>query len=338
MIYAKGISKLCQVLFSKLADFDRITFIQLINSYNLTNDEINTLIKEETNVIRILEDCFKVEINILGPFLYKLGPLSEGIFRKRIYPDLSSKIKLNSQDSITSNLVTPLRKLIKSNKLVIIAEGASMIRALQPNRFSINIFAKKFYRKYISRFKELDEISKEYIFTDNPESDIKNLGENSKIKEKVKVIPFSIIRDNRNLLFNYLEKLDPDLINMRGIKFFHPAHSYLTKEEQEITINQLKDVSQNKQVLFKPHPTDRSWESYPLPKNFVRLPKKFEYFPAETFYSHSINIQYVGYYSTTMLSFSKTNITLIEPPNKNIVKLYNKEFSMLTPLYKDFSR
>jgi hypothetical protein len=236
------------------------------------------------------------------------------------------KIKIKDNDIVTSNLLRFTYSILKGQRLIIFPEGASCLNIFVKKNWSKNIYLNtSYYLKKIIGWHF--EVSTRWILPDK-EGQIR-LFLKKIYNDENKLLPQALLFSNIIKCSLYIKKKYPEL-NFKEKNFvFHPLISSLDKLLYKKWFENFKEIIGNRTLIVKKHDNDnRDYRKVFEKFNCIILPKKFTTIPAELILGNCM-VDYLGYYSTIILGFKKKNIKFITPPDKNIIKIYNNEFSGL---------
>jgi hypothetical protein len=338
MIYCKGITKLCQIVFSGLAGGDKIVYLEYINTYDISKELFN--IELERKIALHIQKCFDIDLVIIGPLEYKLAPILSRFTSKSKYPSLKGVVEIKDGDLISSNLIRPLGRMLRGKKLNVYSEGASGLSRIFNNKNKVlDLYyllrqIKKQFNMKIGGFDSERGILN-WVMFDTPDRIVSSLiGSDA----TTTIIDFKIVNKNRKKFKKYLLENFNDFKRVGNeVNFFHSTISELSDSEYKIYANSIKKIVNQDLLLIKTHPNDvRNYNNIFSALNVIIIQEDFRSFPAEIILANNNNVTYVGYYSTIMLSFKIDKIILVEPQDIKIRDLYKREYWAMIKAFDKF--
>jgi hypothetical protein len=244
------------------------------------------------------------------------------IFKERF------KLKIKDNDIVTSNLLRFTYPILNGQRLIIFPEGISCLNIFVKKNWSRKIYFNTSY--YLKRIiGSYYKASTRWILPDKDGQIRTFLKKNSNNKNKL--LSQELLFSNISKCSLYIKKKYPELNFCKDKSIvFHPLIGTLDKSLYKKWFEDFKEIIGKKKLIIKSHDNDnRDYRKVFEKFNYIKVPKKFTTLPAELIVSNYSAVDYLGYYSTIILGFKRRNINLITPPDKNIIKTYNNEYSGL---------
>ena len=321
--YCSGITTVLYFCASDLSSkFHKINYVNLksrlkkIKSYKITKKTQRKISLEDQ---LYLEKKYIIEI--------------ANFFKKEIVFHDEKNVKLKDNDMISSNLIRYFLFSLKGQKLYIFPEGASCLTSFAKKNFFSLIYS---FLSYIFKFFFIGRytVIKKYILPDK-DNDIGLYIKKRNLKN-YSIIPHKLFYKNISNCASYFMKKYPDInfLNRHQKIVFHPVIENMDKNIYEKWFLNFKKEIIGKKILLKEHPTYyNNCESVFKQFDYYYVPEKYTTIPGELLVAN-LDCQFIGYYTTLLLSFKNKDIKIISPPDKNITNFILKEYRGLRTIKK----
>jgi hypothetical protein len=265
----------------------------------------------------------KAEINFIKTtanfFNYKV------VFKK------NKNIKINNNDMISSNLIKYFLPHLSGQSIKIFPEGTSCLNKLLDESVFIKLYnhLKKIIRRiFIGHYNV-----KTYFIIPDFEGRVLKFFLKKKDKT-LKLLPTNTLKYNLIRYSKYFIKKNPELKIKEKQFIFHPfvnmPYKQINWQTYKEWFTRYRDFIGKKKVYVKLH-QDRNYFSikkiFSEFKTFI-VPTKFVAVPAELLLINT-NSTFLGCYSSILTIYKKKNTKIINPPSKELTKLFNSEFKLI---------
>ena len=317
VVYVKTINKLIYSM--ALLGWKNVSYHYVfLEPQNFSNAEQK--FKEECVIIGKIENALKITISVLGPFFYDTFDKK----KNEKYPIELNQIKIEPRAHITSNLIKPLKLDKKNHGHTILFEGASTLRYVNQ---------KSTLRYWVNRLLQKNSHLYSYegiVLPDSPSDLVKPFDK----KNGISVVHHSVLKKNFEIIGDLLG-LRPFMSDIAHVTSVLLAPSELSVAEKLKYIEGIIRKNPKEVFLLKVHPHEAYFLNDLDYQNVVALPEQLNYLPFEFFVANvSRKLKYFGYYSSVMLFFETKSLTLVEPKNRRIRKIYKREYWSYMKLIK----
>jgi len=226
---------------------------------------------------------------------------------------------------VTGNLIRYLLPSLRGQKLYIFPEGTSCLTPFaKKSIFSLiyYFFSNIFKTLFIGRYK----VIKKFLIPDK-DKDIELYIKKLKSKNYT-ILSNKLFYLNISKCASYFMKKYPDLNGLNDYQkiVFHPVIENLDKTIYKNWFLSFKKEIKGKKLLIKEHPTfynncEIIFEQF----DYFYIPEKYITIPGELIIAN-LNCEFLGYYTTMLLSFKNKDVKLITPPDKDITNFYLREY------------
>jgi hypothetical protein len=324
-IICSGVSTFVNICCSEISKNKTIYYIQYENIYN--NNEYKIDLDQEKIFINLIAFFFHLDVIFIGPIQFSLAPIHLKNEHKNWhnYPNL----EINNNDIVTANLLFFLNKLLNGKEIHLFPEGASCLDFFK-TKFTYNekisyiiVKLKRYIKKYA--FNKYIIFKTIYIIPDFGNIIEKKL----KNSNKFEILSFRLIENNMTRLSEYLFKIFPEMhFDLAKDKiYFHPVIDELDLIDYKNWVEKIKYHVQDNPIILKKHPRDnRAYDNIFVGLNYYWVSDLYKSLPVEIFFK-KYKLIYCGFLSTILLSVDINKSLILEPPNKDLIKLYESEYN-----------
>ncbi|QNJ07692.1 putative conserved secreted protein [Synechococcus sp. Minos11] len=274
---------------------------------------------------------FGYKLVIVGPLNWYCPPREKRLFDPiRFDPP---QLPLDEHNIITSNALFFLYDQLRGKRIDIFPEGASCFGNQFVSFDSTLIQCFDHFRETAKHIRSLITgspfvLDKYWILPD--------ISGQIRLRSKyiisnISVLPENILFPNIRSLALHIASIIPDL-NFKHLPspFFHPLIEPLSFEQYSSWFSDLSILIKDTPIFIKTRPRDiRPLPDYFNSPNFILMPRKYGQLPAELVIFQT-SMRYLGYYSSIMLAFKRSDIFLVAPPDNIIARDYSHIYKGLS--------